>query len=404
MPLNHSICFYLEKRTISGLILNAKKVKIALRYLKALTLQYPNLLIKRHYIKSGRKPSLQSPQSNAQLIRLFWIFIGISSSHTVAMMCFEGLSFSDSLWLTLSTITTVGYGDLSAKTDMGRATTIILIYMGGITLLAELAAEYIEHRLERTSRKLKGRWEWKKVKDHIVIINTPIQDSDRYLSRLIHHVRNTPDLEQLPIQILSNQYPDGLPSEIREQSVSHYHAKAETLGSLEKVNIDKAKFVLIIARNYSDSVSDSISFDILDRIKASNSGAYIVCEVVNDENRERFIEHGANSTIRPIRAYPEIITRAFDSPGTEKILENLFTHQGDHPHRYNLSVDNIQWAPLACQIVNKGLGTLLAYIDINDQVVTNPEANTNVTAKALIVLVRENFIPSQKEIEIALSL
>ena len=39
----------------------------------------------------------------------------IFALHTVAMMSFEKLSFGDSLWLTLTTATTVGYGDLSAS-------------------------------------------------------------------------------------------------------------------------------------------------------------------------------------------------------------------------------------------------------------------------------------------------
>ena len=52
--------------------------------------------------------------------------------HVVAMNQLEGLALHDALWLTLTTATTVGYGDLSPSTLWGRLATVILIYGGGI--------------------------------------------------------------------------------------------------------------------------------------------------------------------------------------------------------------------------------------------------------------------------------
>jgi len=318
------------------------------------------------------------------------------------MMLLEGLSFKDALWLTMTSITTVGYGDLSAKTDLGRLTTIVLIYIGGIALLAKLVAEYIDHRIERREKQIRGLWEWKAMKDHLLIINIPDQDTKRYLKRLIEQIKITPSLADLPIQILTDQFPDGLPHEIRDKGVVHVHGRAESDNNLNTVGIQKAKYIFIIARNYTDPISDSLNFDILDRVEDFKSTAYIISEVVDDNNRKRFREHGANSVLRPVRSYPEIVTRALEAPGTEQVLENLFTHCGDYPQRFEVVIRNMKWSQIAFRIIHAGLGIPLGYIDENQKAHTNPDTKTQVNTNALIVLVNEDSKANDAEITNAL--
>jgi voltage-gated potassium channel len=337
-----------------------------------------------------KEPSLASrSEVYEQFVNSLLLFIGIVILHSIAMIIFEGLSLKDSLWLTLTSITTVGYGDLSAKTDAGRASTIILIYVGGIALLAKLVAEYVDFRLERRDRKIKGLWEWTSMKDHLLIINTPEQDTQRYLTRLIEQIRLTPNLADLPVQIVSDHFEEGLPVEVRDAGVVHTHGRAEGANILDNLNIKHAKYIIIIARNFSDSISDSINFDILHRIAEFNSTAYILAEVVDDNNRKRFTEHGADSVVRPIRAYPEIMTRALEAPGTEQVLENLFTHKGDYPRRFEVMIRNMRWDEVVAKIVAAGIGTPLGYIDENKKAHTNPLPEKQVHTDSIIVLVNE---------------
>lgn len=56
-----------------------------------------------------------------------------------AMMRFEDMSFSDALWWSFVTATTVGYGDLSPATSAGRITAALLM-LTGIGLLGSLTS------------------------------------------------------------------------------------------------------------------------------------------------------------------------------------------------------------------------------------------------------------------------
>lgn len=365
-------------------------------------MQFPNLQPRNRQRKRRNLSPSTGSEIFDQFVNSVLLFILIVVLHTGAMVIFEGLSTRDAIWLTMTSITTVGYGDLSAKTDLGRASTILLIYLGGIALLAKLAAEYIDFRLEKNERKRKGLWEWTRMKDHILIINTPEQDTHRYLTRLIEQIKLTPKLANIPIQIVSDHFEEGLPLVVRELGAVHVHGRPESGELLHKLNIEHAKYIVIIARNYSDILSDSISFDILHRIQEFSTTAYILAEVVNDNNRKRFRDHGADSVVRPIRAYPEIITRAMEAPGSEQVLENLFTHRGDYPQRFDITIRNMHWSDVVSRIVKAGIGIPLAYIDEHEKVHTNPESSTQIHCDSLIILVNESKNVDVERIQYAL--
>lgn len=365
-------------------------------------MQFTTFQIRSRYQKL--KSSTLSTRSEVfdEFVNSFFMFLSIVVLHTTAMMTFEHLSFRDSIWLTMTSITTVGYGDISAKTDLGRLSTIVFVYIGGIALLAKMVAEYIDFRMEKRDRKIRGHWEWKSMKEHLLIINTPELDTERYLKRLIEQIKLTPSLATMPIQILSDHFSDGLPHAVRDYGVVHVHGRAESEQVLDKLNIKHARYIMIIARNYSDPVSDSINFDILNRIEEYKSTAYILAEVVEDSNRKRFRAHGADSVVRPIRAYPEIMTRALEAPGTEQVLENLFSHKGDYPQRFEVIIRNMKWAQIATRIINAGLGIPLGYIDEHKNVHTNPKADSQIHTNSLIVLVHEESKANNEEISKAL--
>lgn len=71
----------------------------------------------------------------------------------------EKWSYFDSLYFSTATLTTVGYGDITPKTEIGRAFTIGYMIMGiGIVLygLSIISASFIERREEEFIRILGG--------------------------------------------------------------------------------------------------------------------------------------------------------------------------------------------------------------------------------------------------------
>ena len=324
-----------------------------------------------------------------KLVKLLLILFLVIVIHTFAISHFEKLSLADSAWLSVTSITTVGYGDFSASTFEGRMTTTVLIYIIGIWLLAQLAGDFLDFRADKRDRMIRGLWRWKEMSEHILIINTPSTDGDRYLVRLIQQIKQTPLIESLPIEIATSEYPNGLPDELRRMDVVHHHIDTSSTLDLDNLNVNLAKYVLILSQDEADVRSDSLTLDMLDRIKQYDSHVFILAECILDENRKRFQRLGADVVIRPVRGYPELIVRALSAPGTERILENLFTHDGASAKRYDVALSGAQWKDIACKLISVGVGTPLGYITNEGEVITNPHYERTIDGKALLVMVSD---------------
>ena len=97
----------------------------------------------------------------SRINRLFTILGGLVVTHTLILWAAEPLSFFEAVWLTMTTLVTVGYGDYSPVTPVGRISTILLMFISAITLLTLIVSDYIEYRFYRRERILTGRWIYK---------------------------------------------------------------------------------------------------------------------------------------------------------------------------------------------------------------------------------------------------
>ncbi len=334
--------------------------------------------------------------------RLFIILAGLLVTQIMIIWAAEDLSLFESTWMTMTTLVTVGYGDFAPETAVGRISTVVLMFITAITIMTLIVSDFIEYRFYRRERILTGRWVYK-MKDHIVIINTPQTGGEQYFSRFAAQVRAVPGYQTIPIMIITQQFPNGLPTELADTGVVHFHGSGSDPEALKAAHIGNARHIIVLAADEADPASDSLTFDIAHRLSEANLCHRVTVECVRDENRPRFKGVGVRTIIRPVRTYPEIMVRSVVAPGSEKVLEDLFNYQHDHPHRYEIELDDLTWADIVSALIRHGIGTALAYIDDNHEVVCHPPTDKEIEGKGLIVLVKSTDTPDVTIVEQALS-
>ncbi|HTN33711.1 MAG TPA: potassium channel family protein [Marinobacter sp.] len=334
--------------------------------------------------------------------RLFLILAGLLCLQVLVIWAAEDFSLFEAIWVTMTTVATVGYGDIAPQTYVGRISTILLLFVGAITLLTFIISDFIEYRFYRRERILTGRWIYK-MKNHIIVINTPQHGGALYFKRFATQVRAVPGYETTPIILLTREFPNGLPAELSDMGIVHYHGSGFDPEALKAVHAGDARHIVVLAVNESDPLSDSMTFDIAHRLCESNLGQQTTIECVTDANRSRIKALGIRTVIRPVRTYPEIMVRSVVAPGTEAVLEDMFNYEQDHPHRYELTLDDLNWADIVSALIRHGIGTALAYINDDNEIICHPPVVDEIKGKGLIVLVKSLNTPTLDVVEEALA-
>jgi len=321
--------------------------------------------------------------------------------HTAAMMWFEQMTGWQALWLTLTTLTTVGYGDLTAKTFAGQLSTVVLVFVVGITLMTLLISDYVDYRIARRERIRSGHWNWN-MAEHILIINTPKHNREEYFTRMVSQIRESGAFAETPIMLLNEDFREGLPDSLRELGVVHVTGLASRPEDLLRANADRAMHIVVLARDEYSADSDGYTFDVVHRLWELTLASRAIVEVVEDNNRARIHKLNVRSMLRPIRSYPELVVRAMVAPGSEVVIEDMFTHANDHTIRYPVWLEGERWADVVNSIVQANVGTPLAYVTRDGEIITHPDGDHHVHAQSLLILVHTEHVPEVKEVHRAI--
>ncbi|GEM_PF-3571799 len=292
---------------------------------------------------------------------------------------------------------TVGYGDISPATIPGRLAISALMYIGGIAYMAQAASQYFEYRLHKRDSILNGKWKWN-MNDHIVFLNSPRRNPQLYFSRLMSEFRRSAlPAAQKPVRIVCPHLNDGLNDELRMLNLAHVNHEVSSAEGFENSCLDKASTIVVLSHDGDDPNADSITFDLVARAREANPHAKIFAEAALDRNKNRLKAVGADHVIRSIREYPEFLARTILTPGTEYLVVDIFDSDGQECVRYDEPVTG-RWADIQCRFILADIGTPIAYLDQNSRVVTGAHPDTDVTAKAVLVIVREGNILAPEQV------
>lgn len=215
------------------------------------------------------------------ILLLFVLVVG----GTVGYMILEGMNFIDGLYMTVITISTVGFREVHDLSTEGRLFTIILIISGlfiaafAVTVVSSFV---IEGEFKYLLRRRKMENSISKLKDHYIVCgagDTGHYIVDQFVKRGVPYVV----IEKDPAKV--------------EQVIEHGGLAIEGDATLEedllKVGINKASGVLCCLANDADNV-----FTVL-TARELNPDLFIVSRAIDNKADIKLLKAGADKVVSP---------------------------------------------------------------------------------------------------------
>jgi len=221
-----------------------------------------------------------------QATSLSWLILTVSTIILIVFSTFTlpviepstFTSYADSLWFTMTTILTVGYGDLYPTTTDGRIFTVIFLYIIGIGLFASFIGKAIESLTLHRKRKERGELMYKG-RNHIVIIDWSYK-AENAIAEILKQDEQT---EVVVIDRMEKA------KEINTR-VHYVRGNATHENILRQANVEQAKAVLIFAddRIEDQMLTDGKSLLVATAVERMSPGVYTTVEVEREEHLPNF--------------------------------------------------------------------------------------------------------------------
>lgn len=220
-----------------------------------------------------------------ELSQSFLGLAGVVLTGTVGYHLIERFSWLDSLYLTVITLATVGYGDVAPLTPQGRFFTILLIFAGLLSvayIVNRFTEALVQGYFQQNLRERRQRNVFEKLNQHYIICG---------YGRMGRQVAREFDAEGLAFVILDSE-----PEAIAEAQESGYLVMAgdATLDEvLTTVGVERARCLVAVMPSDANNLYTILS------AKALNPGLRAIARASSEEAIPKLQRAGADAIVSP---------------------------------------------------------------------------------------------------------
>src|SRR5438045_4276151 len=232
---------------------------------------------------------------------------------TVGFTLIEGWPLSDSLYVTVQTLTTVGYGDLPPHSAAGRAFAVIVVLMGfgGVALAAStIVQSVVQSELVSAFGQRRQSKKMSKLHDHYIICG-----SGRVGSHLIR------DLQATGKSFVVIENDPQRAAEFSQRGITVLVADATLEESLREAGVDRARGLAACLPNDADNVYVVLTARDL------NQNLRIVARAAEDQAEAKLMRAGANHVIAPTIIGGHRMAVALTKPAVSEFMDSITANE-----------------------------------------------------------------------------
>tara|TARA_B100000959_G_scaffold156863_1_gene164496 strand:+ start:705 stop:1706 length:1002 start_codon:yes stop_codon:yes gene_type:complete len=312
--------------------------------------------------------------------RIVIYFIFLISIGTVGFYIIGGSKWSwiDSLYMTIITLSTVGYGEVHELGDIGKIWAILLIIFGvtGIgALLRAINEEFIQSKLFWNKKMIKNI---SKLKNHYIICG---------YGRMGAVIAK--ELKEKGQKFLIIENNDQKVEKIRSKGMFCINGDATSEEILKDAKIDKAIGVAVVLDTDQENLFVTMS------MKTTNPDLFILSRCSKEDNQSKLLRAGANKVVNPYTAGGHRMAEILSKPQVEDSISVISPKHSE----MNLTLDEISLTGLTkydgisikdSKIKEEFSVSIVGIIKEDGNSIINPNSDSILEMNDTILLIGEN--------------
>jgi voltage-gated potassium channel len=302
----------------------------------------------------------------------------------VGYMVIEDYSFVEAFYMTIITISTVGFKEIRELSDLGRYFTsfLILVSFGTFAYTLSLISQYlITGTLQRYYKKYRMNAKIEKLEGHVVICGAG-RNGMKALQTLLSYHKKVVIIEQDPEII----------EELRDEGLYFIEGDATEEEALVKAGIHNASALVSSLPKDTDNV-----FVVL-TARELNPDIRIVSRCLSDSSESKLKIAGANAVIMPDKVGGARMAGFIINHNINRFLDTLALQNGNEVYLKELSVNHIDTkeTPKTIDAVLEALNTSCKIVGIMSpefEYIVNPKGTYQIPEDSQLI-----FFGSMEEI------
>jgi voltage-gated potassium channel len=260
---------------------------------------------------SSRSPrSLRfRPRARLRLRYALYAVLAAVALGTLGFRLLEGWSWADSLYTTIQTVTTVGYGDVTPQTHAGRAfASIYMLVAVGVVLyiLTSTVQTIVQSEMIATFGERRRHREMQKLKDHFIICG-----AGRVGSRLIREIQRS----GVPHAVIEKD--EAKVAHMVEAGAPVIVGDATLEETLRQAGVDRARGLAACLPDDADNVY------VVLIARDLNHNLHIVARAVEEQAEPKLIKAGANRVVAPTITGSHRMAQALMRPAVADFMDSI---------------------------------------------------------------------------------
>jgi voltage-gated potassium channel len=305
----------------------------------------------------------------------FSALIAVIFFGAVGIILTEHLSVTQAIYLTIQTITTVGFGDIKVHTAGGHVVIILLMLCGvGVMLYftSLMMAFLIEGQLAGAYGRRKMNKKIEKLQDHIIVCG-----AGRVGRQVIYRLRK----EGAACVVIEQE--DELVSQLIEEGFLVIHSDATKDETIRRARIETAKGLITALPE------DSLNVYVTLTAKGLNPAIQVVARMDKLESEKKLLRAGADKVISPAILGGWRMAMSILKPISMEYIETVI-----HDHNLEIEMMELKVDQASCLVgktlltssIKQSTGAMVLAILRNDQVINNPAAGEEILSGDILIV------------------